>query len=136
MAYVSQELKAKLAPRIKEICKRYGVKATLSVHNHSKLTLNVRQGDIDFLGNYNQHAINRQSGIGTIHQAIGYLDVNPYWYHEHFTGKAKAFLDEVIPALKGPDYFDHSDAMVDYFHCSHYYGVSIGKWDKPYALVK
>ena len=50
MAYVSQELKAKLAPTIKAICKKYGVKATLSVRNHSSLVLTVKQGSIDFGG--------------------------------------------------------------------------------------
>ena len=36
----------------------------------------------------------------------------------------------------GKDYFDHSDAQIDYFHCSHYIDVNIGRWDQPYALVK
>jgi hypothetical protein len=116
MAYMSQEHKAKLAPTIKAICKKYGIKATLSVRNHSSLVLTVKQGNIDFGGDH--------------------VQVNPYWYHEHFEGRAKKFLSEVIPAMYGPDYFDKSDAQTDYFHCSHYIGVNIGKWDQPYALEK
>ena len=116
MAYMSQDHKAKIAPVIKAICKKYNVKASLAVHNHSTLTLNVKQGDIDFGGDRIQD--------------------NPYWYHEHFEGRAKDFLSEVIPALRGPEYFDHSDAQTDYFHCSHYISVNIGKWNQPYALVK
>lgn len=116
MAYMSQEHKAKLAPTIKAICKKYNIKASLAVRSHSTLTLNVKQGDIDFGGDR--------------------IQVNPYWYHEHFTGRAKDFLSEVIPAMYGPDYFDHSDAMTDYFHCSHYISINIGQWNQPYALVK
>ena len=116
MAYMSQEHKARLAPTIKAICKKYGIKATLSVRNHSSLVLTVKQGNIDFGGDY--------------------IQVNPYWYHEHFTGRAKDFLSEVIPAMYGPEYFDHSDAQTDYFHCSHYIDVNIGRWDAPYALEK
>jgi hypothetical protein len=116
MAYMSQEHKAKLAPTIKTICKKYNIKASLSVHNHSTLVLTVKQGDIDF--------------------GDDRIQVNPYWYHEHFTGRAKDFLSEVVPAMYGPDYFDHSDAQTDYFHCSHYISVNIGKWNAPYALVK
>ena len=116
MAYMSQEHKAKLAPTIRDICKRYGVRATLSVRNHTSLVLTVKQGNIDFGDNH--------------------IQVNPYWYHEHFTGRAKDFLSEVIPAMYGPDYFDHSDAQTDYFHRSHYIDVNIGRWNAPYALEK
>ena len=78
--------------------------------------IGLAAGDIDFGGDY--------------------IQVNTYWYHEHFSGRAKDFLSEIIPAMKGPDFFDHSDAMTDYFHCSHYIDVNIGKWNQPYALVK
>ena len=116
MAYMSQGHKARLAPTIKAICKKYGVKAALSVRNHSSLVLTVKQGNIDFGGTY--------------------IQVNPYWYQEHYTGRARDFLGEVIPAMRGPEYFDESDAMTDYFHCSHYIDVNIGRWDQPYALEK
>ena len=38
--------------------------------------------------------------------------------------------------MKGPKYFNHDDAMTDYFHRSHYTDINIGKWSKPYTLVK
>jgi hypothetical protein len=62
--------------------------------------------------------------------------VNPYHYRSHFDGKALKFLSEILPLMYGSDYFDHSDAQTDYFHCSHYVDVNIGKWDKPYILEK
>jgi hypothetical protein len=136
MAYMSQEHKAKLAPTIKAICKKYNVKASLAVRNHSTLILTVKQGDIDFIGNYKETSIGRVSQFVREEQDIKCIDVNPYWYQDHFSGRAKDFLAEVIPAMYGPDYFDESDAMTDYFHCSHYIDVNIGKWNQPYALVK
>lgn len=137
MAYMSQEHKAKLAPTIKAICKRYNVKASLSVRNHSTLVLTVKQGPIDFIGNYNKTIEQRDpTGNKHINPATKSIDVNPHWYQEHFTGRALSFLKEVIPAMYGPDYFDHSDLQTDYFHCSHYIDVNIGRWDKPYALEK
>ena len=51
MAYVSQELKAKLAPSIRAVCKKHGIKASVAVRNHSTLVLNVKQGSIDFIEN-------------------------------------------------------------------------------------
>lgn len=134
MAYMSQEHKAKLAPTIKAICKKYGIKATLSVRNHSSLVLTVKQGNIDFVGNFNKVAGARHPD--RFNPASGSIQVNTHWYHEHFDGRARKFLEEVIPAMKGPDFFDESDAMTDYFHCSHYIDVNIGKWDTPYALEK
>ena len=137
MAYMSQDHKARLAPTIKTICKKYGIKATLSVRNHSSLVLTVKQGNIDFIGDFNRTIEDRDpTGNRRINPADKYIQVNPYWYQEHFTGRAKEFLSEVIPAMYGPDYFDHSDAQTDYFHCSHYIDVNIGKWNAPYALEK
>lgn len=136
MAYVSQELKAKLAPTIKAICKKYGVKASLAVRHHSTLVLNIKEGSIDFLGNYNEvcGAKLRPAHL-PFQPATKSIDVNTYWFHEHFSGTAKDFLTEMVAAMKGPEFFDHSDIQSDYFHLSHYIDINVGKWDKAYTLV-
>jgi len=122
MAYVSQQMKAELAPTIKTILKKYGIKGSIAVQNHSTLVLNIKSGKIDFAKDSTSDNFNYQ--------------VNTYWVHEHYTGKAKKFLAEVIAAMKGPKFFDHSDAMTDYFHVSHYIDINLGKWNKPYVLEK
>lgn len=137
MAYISQERKAQIAPVVKRICKKYGVKATLATRNHSTLVLNVKSGGIDFIGNFNSTIDERDpTGNKRINAAKDYIQVNPYWFHEHFSGAAKAFLAEVLPAMKGPGWYDNSNAQVDYFDIAYYVDINIGKWDKPYALVK
>jgi hypothetical protein len=142
MAYVSPEMKAKLAPTIKEICKKYNVKATIAVRNHSTLALSVKQGKIDFIENFIKTDAEKSYGQPMSEQQVASirkdrnLDVNTYWAHEHFSGTAKKFLTEMISAMKGPDFFDESDVQTDYFHQSHYISIKIGKWDKPYSLVK
>jgi hypothetical protein len=139
MAYMSQERKQQRAPIIKAILKKYGVKGSLSVRNHSTLVLNIKSGKIDFIENYigtngsKHYNVMSQDQIDYIRKNKS-VDVNPYWYQEHFTGKAKDFLKEVLDAMYGSDYFDDSDAQVDYFHCSHYVDVNIGKWNKPYTV--
>ena len=122
MAYMSQQHKQELAPTIKTILKKYGIKGSLAVQNHSTLVLNIKSGKIDFAKLSTSDNFNYQ--------------VNTYWVHEHYTGKAKKFFAEVIAAMKGPKFFDHSDAMTDYFHCSHYIDINLGKWNKPYVLEK
>ena len=142
MAYVSQELKSKLSPKIKAICKKHGVKASIAVRHHSTLVLNVKSGKIDFIENYIKTDADKVVANKMSADTIAYIrknqsvDVNTYWAHEHYSGKAKQFLTEMISAMKGPDFFDETDAQTDYFHCSHYIDINIGKWDKPYIVEK
>lgn len=123
MAYVSQDLKKSLAPVIKRICAKHGVKATLAVRHHSTLVLNVKSGKIDFFSDFGLEGVNRD------------IQVNPYHYRSHFTGKSLKFLQEVIPAMNRGNH-DNSDLMTDYFDVGWYIDVNIGKWDKPYTLEK
>jgi hypothetical protein len=41
----------------------------------------------------------------------------------------------LLDAMKGPDFFDHSDPQTDYFHRSHYVDINVGRWDQPYQKV-
>ena len=137
MAYMNQERKAQRAGKIKDICKRYGVKGSLSVRHHSTLVLTVSQGKIDFLESFNRLGSQElRPDHLPFRPAEKCIDVNVYHYERHFDGRALEFLQEVIPAMYGDDYFDETDSQIDYFHCSHYIDVNIGKWNKPYALVK
>ena len=115
MAYVSQEKKAQLAPAIKAVLNRYGVKASISVRHHSSLVVTVKSGNIDFGGDY--------------------IQVNEYWINEHYTGVARDFLTELLAAMKGPDYFNDDDIQSDYFHRSHYTDIQVGRWDQPYVFT-
>lgn len=136
MAYMSQERKAQIAPAIKAVCKKYGVKASLAVRHHSTLVLNIKQGDIDFIGNFNKvcGAKPRPEHL-PFQPATKSIDVNQYWYHEHFSGRALKFLQEIMPIMNKGNH-DNSDIQTDYFDVGWYVDVNIGKWDKPYALVK
>jgi len=128
MAYMSQENKKSLSPKIKEICKKYGVKASLGVNNHSTLVLNINSGSVDFFGDATNRANTSNYDVDN-----GHYSVNQYWYKEHFTGKSLEFLSEVIPAMNVGN-FDKSDIMTDYFHVGWYISVNVGRWDKPYTL--
>lgn len=124
MAYMSQEKKAKIAPVIKSILKKYKVKGTLAVRNHSTLVLNLKSGSIDFIGQFKDKEGAAKFGI----------QVNPYWYKDHFTGEAKKFLSEVIPAMNSGNH-DNSDIQSDYFDVGWYVDVNVGQWNKPYTVA-
>jgi len=137
MAYMSQEKKAKIAPVVKAICAKYGVKASLSIRNHMALCLTIKQGPIDFIGNSNRVCGNNhyQVSQGFRPNTQGYSDVNPYWFRDHYDGKALDFLSEVLTAMNAGNH-DRSDIQSDYFDVGWYVDVNIGRWDQPYALVK
>ena len=49
-------------------------------------------------------------------------------------GIAKQFLNELLAKMKGKNYYNNDNAMIDYFDRSHYTDINIGKWNKPYKL--
>ena len=122
MAYVSKQDKAELAPGIKAVLKKYSMKGSISVRNHSTLCVKISQGAIDFSEQFTN--------------GDTYIQVNEYWIDQHYTGIHRRFLNELLTAMKGPKYFNNDDAMTDYFHRSHYTDINIGMWNKPYAFVK
>ena len=137
MAYMNQEKKAKIVAAVKPILKKYGVKGTFAVRDHSTICLNVKAGSIDFIENF------VETGQRMSEDQVAYIrknksiDVNPYWFQEHFSGKAKSFLTETFTAMKSAgNWYDRSDAQTDYFDTAYYVDVNIGSWKKPYELVK
>jgi hypothetical protein len=116
MAYMNQETKKKLAPGIKAVLKKYGMKGTISVNNYSTLVVTVKSGKIDIL-KQNPH-----------------YNVNHYWIDKNYHGTAAKFLDELLAAMKGDSWFDNSDIMTDYFNTAWYTNIYVGTWNKPYQL--
>ena len=140
MAYMNQERKQKIATAIKPILKKFGVKGSLSVRNHSSIVLTLKSGSIDFIENFIETDSNVMHGRKMSQDQIDYirskksLDVNPYWFQEHFSGVAKSFLTDALKALKSADWYDESDAQIDYFNTAYYVDINIGKWNKPYTV--
>tara|TARA_B110000046_G_scaffold72060_1_gene79921 strand:+ start:2976 stop:3344 length:369 start_codon:yes stop_codon:yes gene_type:complete len=121
MAYVSKKDKAELAPGIKSVLKKYNMKASIAVNNHSSLVVNIKAGAIDFSDNFTH--------------GDGYIQVNEYHIDRHYNGVQREFLNELLAAMKGSKYFNDDDAMTDYFSRSHYTSINVGKWNKPYECV-
>ena len=132
MAYMNQERKAKISAALRPVLARYGVKGTLSVRNHMAIVLTLKSGAIDFIQNFNE---THDTQGRPFQPAQDYLDVNPYWFQDHFSGTAKAFLTEAFQALRAADYYDNSDAMTDYFDTAYYYDLQIGRWNRPYTVT-
>ena len=131
MAYMNQDKKKVIKANLDKVLKPLGIKYSLRVDNHMAIQCTIRSGSVDFIGNMKSMLKGDQFRLTTDR---GYIQVNPYWYNEHFTGDARTIINDVIDGLKSADYYDKSDAMIDYFDTAYYMHLNIGDWDKPYEL--
>ncbi len=115
MAYMSQERKKELAPKIKEVLKKYKMKGTIGVRDHSTLIVNIKSGVLDLLDNTND----------------SYSSANVFRIGSQFKDENKKFLTELLEAMMIGNH-NRSDIMSDYFDVGWYTDINIGRWDKPY----
>ena len=126
MAYMSQERKAAMAPAIQAVCKKYGVKATLSVRHYSTLVITLKSGPVDFAADYQRGERGGFDNVGSI---------NHHWFREHYAGRALAFLSELVPALNVGNH-DRSDIQSDYHDVGWWLDIRLGSHEKPYRVLR
>ena len=132
MAYISQQDKKTLAPAIKQVLKKYGLKGSISIKNLMSLRVTVTAGRLDLIG-----AANLATNVNRPHNS-GYYQANPYGNNEKYKDinlDIFNFYTELKKAMKGGLWFDKSDSMTDYFHTAYYLEIHIGRSDKPYQLT-
>ena len=113
MAYISQEMKKKLAPGIKKVLKDFGMKGSISVRDHRVLVVTLKEGKIDF----------------------GKDDMQLHHYSSrNLSGKAKEFSEKIFEAMRGEFWYDNSDIQTDYFDTAYYMNVHVGRYDRPYVV--
>jgi len=141
MAYIGQKEKKELAPAIKAVAKKYGVKVTIGINHHSSLVVKIKEGALDLIGASNKYyeQENERRGFNYFGGVSDYYDINPYhsadWYRKVGAEKEANFVDEMIAAMKGTKWYDNSDAMTDYFDTAYYLSLKVGQWNKPYLYT-
>lgn len=139
MAYMSQEMKKALAPQIKAVLKKYAVKGSISVDNHSSIVVTLREGNLDFIGQANidnaEYAARRGQRL---YKVEGNYQVNTY-HPEGGDATINKFFRELIDAMNGKgssiSNHDNSDLMTDYFDVGWYLNINVGRWNKPYVCT-
>lgn len=136
MAYINQNEKRELAPAIKTVLKKYKMKGTVAIRHHSTLVVNIRSGSLDIIQNWFDTVTKKGTvnSYGDIMAKPEYIQVNEYWIDENYSGIVRDFLNELVSAMKGENWFNKSDIQSDYFHIKHYVSVNVGNWDKPYIV--
>ena len=133
MAYMNQAKKAVIKAALDKVLKPAGFKYSLAVKNHMSISCTILAGPLDFIGNFKAVTGDKFKVIPG--REIDSLQVNMYWINDHFSGIYADILAQCADALKAADYYDRSDAMIDYFDTAYYMDLNIGRWDKPYQLT-
>lgn len=146
MAFMDQKQKALLAPGIKAVLRKYGLKGSLKVGNYTSLTLTLTEGSLDFIGN-SVEVLHRKADTYPhdikgkwLREAAVYMqksqstDVNTYHAKDAFTGVCQKAILELIAAMNVGNH-DNSDIQTDYFDVGWYIHLNIGRWDKPYKYT-
>lgn len=142
MAYISKSEVQSKSAKLKSLNKAfkekgYLIKSSFSGSNSSGLTLTIQSSSIDFVEN---HIITVKDKWESTEESIinmrnnRYIQVNHYYLSEWFSGVALEYLQKAYSIMLD-GHFDESDSMTDYFHCSWYNHIQIGKWDKPFILL-
>ena len=140
MAYISKSEVQEKRGLISALCKEYGVTATVSGSNSSTLTVTIRKGKIDFLGNHVDTVANnwlngqQQKDNTLFYKKRGHMTVNHYCIDRQYTGIALDFMTDLLAIMK-IGHYDNSDIMADYFDIAWYIGINVGEWNKPYVLI-
>ena len=133
MAYMNQEKKAVIKANLDNVLKPLGIKFSLKVRHHMSISLTLKSGPVDFIGDYA-----KANGETTPAWVIttNHMSINRYWFQDHFSKPVADIIAKIVKALETADYYDRSDAMVDYFDTAYYMDIDVGQWDKPYVYSK
>jgi hypothetical protein len=136
MAYISQETKAELAPAIRAVLARYGIKGSISIDNHTQLTVTLRSGALDLIGEANrfnlEYALRRDQPF---HPVKGYYQANVYRPDDYALNSVGEFFRELSAAMRGDRWYDRSDIQTDYFDTAYYLQINVGRWDRHYVCT-
>jgi hypothetical protein len=129
MAYISANDVAAIRAELKQAFPKW----KFSVRKESgglAVGVTILKGTVDFSENFTNGRRNCQ--------------VNQYWIDTNWTDlEARAALNKINEIMHnapgragGKVFFDHSDAMTDYFHTAFYTHLSVGAWDRDYECVE
>lgn len=111
MSFINQADKARLAPGIKAVLKKYNAKGSIAVKDHRCLIVTVSESPFQIEEKYEQ--------------------VNHYHIDRLYSGDLASFLNELRSAMMDGNY-NNSDAQTDYFDVGWYIAINLGSWDKPH----
>ena len=123
MAYMNQEKKKVIAAELKKVVPK-GWKWSLSVHNHSSITMTIKSAPIDLIGLHK----NLAAGVK------GHVQLNEFYLDRAYEGELLETMQKIATALNTGNH-NRSDSQSDYFDVGFYTSLHLGRWDKDFVVA-
>jgi hypothetical protein len=124
MAYINTEDVARIRGALKVTFPnlKFGVRKSPGGH---AVTVVIKEGDVDF-----DDIFKHEHLIGRSHAQINQYHLGMYGQHEPLLSK----IVDIIKTAPSKQWYDRSNAMVDYFDTAFYFNLSVGEYEAPYKL--
>jgi hypothetical protein len=114
----------------KELKKQFpGWKFSVRGQHYTSVNVDIMKGTADFFADM---------VVGQHHHQVNQYYIDQSWNkaNSKVLNKIKEIIKTAPARAKGGrEWYDNSDAQIDYFDTAYYYHIAVGKWDKPYELV-
>ena len=114
----------------KELKKQFpGWKFSVRGQHYTSVNVDIMKGTADFFADM---------VVGQHHHQVNQYYIDQSWNkaNSYVLNKIKEIIKTAPAKAKGGrEWYDNSDAQIDYFDTAYYYHIAVGKWDKPYELV-
>ena len=123
MSYISTEDVKKIRVALKnEFGKKLKFAVRKSAGGHS-VGVTIKSGTVDF---------------SDIMRNNTYDQVQVNHYHLQNYGVHKSLFEKIVEIIKtapSKEWYNNSDAMIDYFDVAFYFDLNVGDWNNPYKKV-
>jgi len=133
-AYVSTDITKRVRAELKRAIPN--MKFSVSKKDGT-LRVAIMQGDLDFRDLWEDVPYDKQywrRWNDSKPHFDGYVDINTY-HTDSYNPKYTSVFNEIVDIMKGDEWFDKSDARIDYFHTAYYLSLTIGKGDRDYIYT-
>ena len=120
MPFISTEEVKEIRAQLKK--ELPNLKFSVKKINYSKVSVTIKNGDLDFLGALKKEA------------KRDYIAVWKDFKNQFTCDEVIVALEKIDKIVYGQNYHDNSEPMIDYFDVSYFADIKIGDWDKPYQL--
>lgn len=124
MAYINAESVKEIREALKALFPEF--KFSVRKQHNSSLHVDIMRGPIDF------DELFRRDDSGEIKRR----STNINHFHLGNYGEFQPLFEAIVAVMRGAgtsvEWFDESDAMIDYSHTAYYINFGIGKWDRDY----
>ena len=134
MAYVTKELKARVAKELKTIMPK-GTKYSISGTGTGTLRLNIWAAGVDLLEGVRNYNRKRAEAGWNVSEKLDHVRLRYDIAKIDFGTEWDAVMCKALDILYEGNH-DRSDAQVDYFDVGWYVDINIGTWDRHFTVTQ